>query len=362
MDVSRGLVLAGRASGGSGADERLLTLGGRPLVLRALDALRGAVPRVAVCVGPGDTLDLGDAADAQQVEADGGGSPLACVVAGLRRFREPLVVAPATAAFPQAETIRELLRHASGVDDVVLPAVEGAGQPLFAVYHPRCLPELERLVSVGRHDITEALPALSVHPVPFADGAPFAVVDSEEDWEAARRLVKPEAQGQPPLVAIVAKSGSGKTTFIEKLLPELVRLGLRVGTIKHDAHDFEIDYPGKDTYRHGAAGAEAYVISSAHRLAYVSRQEKEHSLADLARRFHAGMDLVLVEGYKREAPHKVELFRKGSGHVATLYGPDETMALITDDPEKGHEILFALDDAAALAAFLVVRLESLRNY
>ena len=70
------------------------------------------------------------------------------------------------------------------------------------------------------------------------------------------------AAGRPALVAIVGKSDSGKTTLIEKLVPELVRLGLRVGTVKHDAHSFEIDHPGKDSWRHGQAGAEAYVIAS----------------------------------------------------------------------------------------------------
>ena len=70
------------------------------------------------------------------------------------------------------------------------------------------------------------------------------------------------AAGKPALVAIVGKSDSGKTTLIEKVVPELVKLGLRVGTVKHDAHSFEIDHPGKDSWRHGQAGAEAYVIAS----------------------------------------------------------------------------------------------------
>jgi len=167
---------------------------------------------------------------------------------------------------------------------------------------------------------------------------------------------------QPPLVAIVARSGSGKTTFIEKLLPELRRLGLRVGTVKHDAHDFEIDRPGKDSYRHGAAGAEAYVISSTHRLAYVSNLAHETPVTDLARTYLAHLDLVLVEGYKREAPHKIELFRRNAGHARPLYGPDEVLAYVTDDPGLVHETVFGLEDAPQVAEFVAARLELLRRY
>lgn len=362
MTVSRAIVLAGRRPGTFPVDERLLTLGGSPLILRALDAARLAAPRQAVAVCAGDRLDLGDAAGVEQVEhACPAESALAGIAACLRRFREPLLVIPAGAARPRAQVAEELIKLAAPDDDVALPVAEGVARPLFAVYHQRCRPVLERVLA-GGGDVSEALPDLAVRTVRFTDAAPFQIIATPEDWEAARRDVAPLAADQPALVAIVAKSGSGKTTFIEKLLPELVRLGLRVGTVKHDAHDFQIDYPGKDTYRHGAAGAEAYVISSAHRLAYVARQDHEISLPDLVRRFHAGRDLVLVEGYKREAPHKMELFRKGAGHPAPLYGPSETIALITDENALRHPVRFGLDDAAALAAFLVTRLETLRRY
>ncbi|HJW76915.1 MAG TPA: molybdopterin-guanine dinucleotide biosynthesis protein B [Thermoleophilia bacterium] len=169
------------------------------------------------------------------------------------------------------------------------------------------------------------------------------------------------AEAPPGLVAIVGKSDSGKTTLIEKLIPELLALGLRVGTVKHDAHSFEIDHPGKDSWRHGQAGALAYVISSAERLAYISKVDREMSLTAIARRFFADFDLVVAEGYKRSAPHLVELFRSGAGHPAPLCDPGEALALVTDAPLK-HEHRFALDDAAGLARFLADRLELLRRY
>ena len=88
-----------------------------------------------------------------------------------------------------------------------------------------------------------------------------------------------------------------------------MRLGLRVGTVKHDAHSFEIDHPGKDSWRHGQAGAEAYVIASPERLAFITRLDGELPTTEIVRRYFDGFDLVVAEGYKRTAPHRVELFR-----------------------------------------------------
>ena len=165
----------------------------------------------------------------------------------------------------------------------------------------------------------------------------------------------------PALVAIVGKSDSGKTTLIEKLVPELVRLGLKVGTVKHDAHSFEIDHPGKDSWRHGQAGAQAYVIASPERLAYITRLDGEVPLATIARRYFADFDLVVAEGYKRTAPHRIEIFRAGAGHDAPLCGPGEAMALVTDVPWP-HDHRFGLDEAHATARFVAVRLDTLRRY
>jgi len=167
--------------------------------------------------------------------------------------------------------------------------------------------------------------------------------------------------GRPALVAIVGKSDSGKTTLVEKVVPELIKLGLRVGTVKHDAHSFEIDHPGKDSWRHGQAGAEAYVIASPERLAFIQKLSVELELVEIVERFYQGFDIVVAEGYKRSAPHRVELFRVGAGHAEPLCAPGEAIALVTDAGLE-HEHKFGLEDSAALAAFLASRLDALRQY
>jgi molybdopterin-guanine dinucleotide biosynthesis protein B len=166
---------------------------------------------------------------------------------------------------------------------------------------------------------------------------------------------------RPALVAVVGKSDSGKTTLIEKLVPELVKRGVRVGTVKHDAHSFEIDHPGKDSWRHGQAGAQAYVIASPERLAFITKLAGEMPLVDIVARFFGDFDLVLAEGYKRTAPHRVEIFRVAAGHESPLCAPGEALALVTDSTAD-HENRFGLDDAASLATFLAARLDSLRIY
>ena len=166
---------------------------------------------------------------------------------------------------------------------------------------------------------------------------------------------------RPALVAIVGKSNSGKTSFIEKLLPELLQLGLRVGTVKHDVHGIEIDTPGKDSWRHGQAGAEAYVVAGPDRLAFIARTPTPPPLVEIVRRFFAGFDLVVAEGYKREAPHRIEIFRRDAGHAAPLCGPGESLALVTDAP-LDHPRRFALDDGAGIAALIAARLDELRRY
>lgn len=377
-DVGVGVLIAGGRSRRTRVDKRYLVLQGRTLLRRNLDFLRGIFPTVAVSVGVGQELDLGDASGVELLrDAHPGGSPLAGIVTALERFDAPLFVLAADLSAPDAAAAARVLAACSGCD-VSIPVVGPHLEPLFAVYRPSCLAPMRALLARGRHRIVEAFPGLDVARVPFPEAALFHNINTMDDFERARRSVDdahaPGADegadggmtaaardARPALVAIVAKSDSGKTTLIEKLVPELLDLGLRVGTIKHDAHGFEIDHPGKDSWRHGQAGAQAYVVASPQTLAYIAKLNGEMPLADIARRFFADFDLVIAEGYKRTAPHMVELFRVGAGHAEPLCAPGEAMALVTDAPLE-HEHRFALDDTAGLARFLAARLDTLRQY
>ena len=158
----------------------------------------------------------------------------------------------------------------------------------------------------------------------------------------------------PPLVCIVGKSDSGKTTLVEKLIPELVKLGLKIGSIKHDAHRFEIDHPGKDSWRHKHAGAHTTIISSPAKLAMVMDSDHDRTLAELLP-FFTHVDLVVTEGFKRETWPKVEIFRPEAHPEPLCQGDENLIALVTDTDLDLGVPKFGLNDSAGLAAFLKKR-------
>src|SRR4030066_1554380 len=113
-----------------------------------------------------------------------------------------------------------------------------------------------------------------------------------------------------PIISIVGKSDSGKTTLIEKLVPELTRRGYRVATVKHDVHGFEVDQEGKDSWRHKKAGAHTVVISSPQKIALIRDVEKDLTLEEIREKFIQDVDLILSEGYKKDIQPKTGVFRK----------------------------------------------------
>jgi molybdopterin-guanine dinucleotide biosynthesis protein B len=111
-----------------------------------------------------------------------------------------------------------------------------------------------------------------------------------------------------PIISVVGKSKVGKTTLLEKLLPEIKKRGYRVAVIKHDVHGFDIDRPGKDTWKHARAGADIVVISSPQKMAIIEKVDREKTLAEIASKLDH-VDLIITEGYKRQDKPKIEVFR-----------------------------------------------------
>lgn len=155
----------------------------------------------------------------------------------------------------------------------------------------------------------------------------------------------------PPIIPFVGKSGSGKTTFLEKLVAALVARGRRVGVVKHDVHGFELDQPGKDTYRLRQAGAVRVAISAPRQFALLGEVDEELELPDLAARYLADVDIVLAEGYKRSPLKKVEVCRAARSREL-LCAPEELLAVISDLPLQLPCPVFGLDDVAGVAGLL----------
>lgn len=138
------------------------------------------------------------------------------------------------------------------------------------------------------------------------------------------------------VVAFAGFSGSGKTTLVESLIPALKQRGLRVSVVKHAHHKFDIDHPGKDTWRHRQAGAFEVVVASENRLALIREFEKptvlsvHHLIAEL----YEGVDWVLVEGFKSSDLLKVEVWRADSSQPVRYPDDDFVVAIATDSPAQ----------------------------
>jgi len=152
-----------------------------------------------------------------------------------------------------------------------------------------------------------------------------------------------------PIFSVVAFSGTGKTTFIEKLVAELKSRGRRVAVIKHDAHEFDIDHEGKDSWRFTRAGADITVVASGSKVAIMENRPVQ--LETLLSRI-SDVDIILTEGYKSGMWPKIAMKRSGTGKPLPLPA-DECFAIVTDDPEETKTPCFGLEDVHGLADLIL---------
>ncbi|MEE8369771.1 MAG: molybdopterin-guanine dinucleotide biosynthesis protein B [Dehalococcoidia bacterium] len=154
-----------------------------------------------------------------------------------------------------------------------------------------------------------------------------------------------------PIISVVGNSGVGKTTFLEKLVREMKSRGYRLATIKHDVHSFEIDRPGKDSWRLTQAGSDIVILSSPTRVALLEEVTEDRSLDDLVAMVEDRVDFVLTEGYRGAAALKIEVSRRAYSPDLTA-AVDDLIAIVTDQPFDLERPQFGLDDAAGVAELL----------
>ena len=167
----------------------------------------------------------------------------------------------------------------------------------------------------------------------------------------------------PRIIGLVGWSGSGKTTLLVKLLPLLVGRRLKVATLKHAHHAFDIDLPGKDSYEHRKAGASEVIVSSSRRWVQIHElaDQPEATLAELLRRL-SPCDLVVVEGFKHESHPKLEVFREAVGRPA-LHATDKQIVAVASDrafPDAGIPVV-NLDDIEGIAETILEHAETLES-
>jgi molybdopterin-guanine dinucleotide biosynthesis protein MobB len=157
-------------------------------------------------------------------------------------------------------------------------------------------------------------------------------------------------------LSFVSKSGTGKTTLLEKVIARLKERGYRVGAIKHDAHRFDIDHPGKDSHRLAAAGADTTLIFSPEKLALIkTHAESSPMIAEILATYFDDVDIVLTEGLKKGSLPKIELHRKERSATLICRGADHDptlLAVASDEPLQLDVPVLDINDAGAVADFI----------
>jgi len=155
-----------------------------------------------------------------------------------------------------------------------------------------------------------------------------------------------------PIVSFIGRSNSGKTTLIERVIPELVKAGYRVATVKHAGHGFDLDTEGKDSWRHKRAGASSVVIVSKGSLALFADVSEQLKVEEVRDRFlDSSYDLIIAEGWKSEGYPKIIIVRDQLGEIS--YSFDGLLAVVSDTVIDLPVPVFHLDDVGGVAALLM---------
>jgi molybdopterin-guanine dinucleotide biosynthesis protein B len=155
-----------------------------------------------------------------------------------------------------------------------------------------------------------------------------------------------------PIVSFIGRSNSGKTTLIERVLPELVKAGYRVATVKHTGHGFDLDTEGKDSWRHKRAGASSVIVVSKGSLALFADVSEQLKVEEVRDRFlDRSYDLIIAEGWKSEGYSKIIVVRDQLGEIS--YSSDGLLAVVSDKPLDLPVPVLHLDDVVGVAELLI---------
>jgi molybdenum cofactor guanylyltransferase/molybdopterin-guanine dinucleotide biosynthesis protein MobB len=381
-----GVLLAGGQSRRmGGGDKGLLRLAGKTMIGHVLDRLRPQVSRVIINANgdPARFAAFGLPVVADTVEGFVG--PLAGVLSGLRWTATH---APAATHIVSVSSDAPLLpgdlvkRLANAIDrrEMSIPLARSGGElhPVIGLWPVALADDLEAALRAGLRKVLHWTDRHGTVPVdfPFAriggrEVDPFFNANTPEELDELRQLLEsrtqlttPPLKAPAPVIGIVGWKKSGKTTLTVRLVEEFARRGLKVATVKHAHHDFQIDEGATDSARHRQAGAREVAIVSARRWAIVHElgEEPEPDLQEVLG-WLSPADLVIVEGYKAAAIAKIEARRTAARQHTPLSDSDPHVIAIAADHAIADQRLpvFSLDDVAGIADFIEKSVGPLRR-
>ena len=352
-----GVLLAGGQSRRMGRDKALIVLDNEPLYSRALNLLQRYFSNVLIA---GDRVDL-ERPGVPAISDTYPGSALGGLHTGLSSAQTDWIFAvPCDMPYPDGQLVELLLQQRNGVDAVV-PRTPNGYEPVFALYHRNCISHMENMLCNNQcriYDFYQRITIRYLYWQQLPKGWERVLLNLNTPEQLAD--IKGGQEMTPPVVSIVAKSGTGKTTLLEKLIAELKRRGHRVGVIKHDAHNFDIDYEGKDSWRLTKAGADTMLITSPAKVAMVkqNRDNEEPSLAEAVATFCDDVDIVLTEGFKKSTMPKIEVHRRGRSERLLCRDEQHDPQLIAVASDSNPEVdvpLYDINDAIGLCDLIEER-------
>lgn len=365
-------ILAGGQSTRMGSNKALKMLSGKPVISHLLDSLKPLTRDIFIAAG--DVAAYEDLGFPIRGDQYGQKASLIGVYSALAASAGDFCFTVACdMPFAEPSLVMMMAGLAPG-HDAVVPVSQRGREPLHAFYSRACLGRMRRRIENGKLALHDLLDSLDVRYVDMVEMAPLCdpnmvflnvntVVDLEEASRIFPRMQKRREQAwfadvhpeRPPVVCFVGAKDSGKTTFLEKLIPALGRRGVEVACIKHDFHGFTMDREGTDTWRLARAGAKKVTISSPDAVASLEEVQQDRSLADLYEAGAAGVDLVIAEGFKSSAADRIEVNRKqvSGGLVCPEH---ELVAVISDSSDVARTIpVFDLEDVEAIANLIMIR-------
>lgn len=359
MDIG---ILCGGKSSRMGTDKAQLIWEQETLLMHAIHRLQ-AKGDIYLSVGGTHTYQVPGISIVMDRFEDSG--PLAGLDALLLSCKqEALFVTAVDVPLVDCELVEELEAYAlPGIDAVVPIEENGRIHPLCAIYRKRVQKSAEELLKSKQYAVRELLRRVNTCYVPvqkLSHGSnKLWNMNTPQDYQELK--IQNMSSVKPPVFSVVAYSGSGKTTFMEKLIVELKKRELRLAVIKHDGHDFEIDKRGKDTDRFTRAGADVTGIISGQRAALI--QNRCRSLQQMLETIK-DVDLILTEGFKKEKYPKLLLFREAAGNAPAMDFQKEKPILIVSDRQNWEQAecpVVGLDAISQVADFLFERVQEARE-